>query len=153
MFFCFFKQKTAYEMRISDWSSDVCSSDLLFRGSNAPQALALVEGWMPEQVRHDGLLQHRRSHLAEGVGTVADRVFGVGIHLAEGLVAAIGQEDGIVAEPLVAARRPDERAVDPAFEPFDMAVGPGERERADEMRVAAGVGAGVAQPEIGRAHV
>src|SRR3546814_3964703 len=31
-FFCFFffKQKTAYEMRISDWSSDVCSSDLHF---------------------------------------------------------------------------------------------------------------------------
>src|SRR3546814_10770002 len=28
-FVCFFKQKTAYEMRISDWSSDVCSSDLL----------------------------------------------------------------------------------------------------------------------------
>src|SRR3546814_4688966 len=26
--FCFCKQKTAYEMRISDWSSDVCSSDL-----------------------------------------------------------------------------------------------------------------------------
>src|SRR3546814_6206701 len=29
MIFFFFKQKTAYEMRISDWSSDVCSSDLL----------------------------------------------------------------------------------------------------------------------------
>src|SRR3546814_1069308 len=28
MLICFFKQKTAYEMRISDWSSDVCSSDL-----------------------------------------------------------------------------------------------------------------------------
>src|SRR3546814_3357637 len=30
LFYCFFffKQKTAYEMRISDWSSDVCSSDL-----------------------------------------------------------------------------------------------------------------------------
>src|SRR3546814_17712863 len=27
-FFVFFKQKTAYDMRISDWSSDVCSSDL-----------------------------------------------------------------------------------------------------------------------------
>src|SRR3546814_9009728 len=27
-FFFFFKQKTAYEVRISDWSSDVCSSDL-----------------------------------------------------------------------------------------------------------------------------
>src|SRR3546814_4606489 len=30
----FFKQKTAYEMRISDWSSDVCSSDL---GNATPQ--------------------------------------------------------------------------------------------------------------------
>src|SRR3546814_6153479 len=30
--FFFFKQKTAYEMRISDWSSDVCSSDLLVAG-------------------------------------------------------------------------------------------------------------------------
>src|SRR3546814_8944776 len=29
--FFFFKQKTAYEMRISDWSSDVCSSDLVVR--------------------------------------------------------------------------------------------------------------------------
>src|SRR3546814_5026040 len=29
--FFFFKQKTAYEMRISDWSSDVCSSDLITR--------------------------------------------------------------------------------------------------------------------------
>src|SRR3546814_1921112 len=33
MFICFFlfKQKTAYEMRISDWSSDVCSSDLVLQ--------------------------------------------------------------------------------------------------------------------------
>src|SRR3546814_2639931 len=45
-FFFFFKQKTAYEMRISDWSSDVCSSDLEHarltgRGSagNAPAAV------------------------------------------------------------------------------------------------------------------
>src|SRR3546814_8939934 len=29
LFFFFFKQKSAYEMRISDWSSDVCSSDLI----------------------------------------------------------------------------------------------------------------------------
>src|SRR3546814_9292651 len=34
----FFKQKTAYEMRISDWSSDVCSSDLLVLG-NAKDAI------------------------------------------------------------------------------------------------------------------
>src|SRR3546814_7565711 len=31
MFFFFFKQKTAYELRISDWSADVCSSDLMKR--------------------------------------------------------------------------------------------------------------------------
>src|SRR3546814_20776301 len=31
--FFFFKQKTAYEMRISDWSSDVCSSDLVLIGA------------------------------------------------------------------------------------------------------------------------
>src|SRR3546814_784529 len=34
----FFKQKTAYEMRISDWSSDVCSSDLI--GHVSPAALS-----------------------------------------------------------------------------------------------------------------
>src|SRR3546814_6289723 len=39
LFFFFFKQKTAYEMRISDWSSDVCSSDL-DHGVPAPVCLA-----------------------------------------------------------------------------------------------------------------
>src|SRR3546814_9773355 len=34
-FFFFFKQKTAYEMRISDWSSDVCSSDLFAEDAKA----------------------------------------------------------------------------------------------------------------------
>src|SRR3546814_7007170 len=46
----FFKQKTAYEMRISDWSSDVCSSDLLRRwvqvcplhGAHEDAALGIV---------------------------------------------------------------------------------------------------------------
>src|SRR3546814_5248352 len=37
VFFFFFKQKTAYEMRISDWSSDVCSSDLAMRSIVAPR--------------------------------------------------------------------------------------------------------------------
>src|SRR3546814_10530919 len=35
--FFFFKQKTAYEMRISDWSSDVCSSDLIQRAVQEEQ--------------------------------------------------------------------------------------------------------------------
>src|SRR3546814_7566699 len=39
-YFFFFKQKTAYEMRISDWSSDVCSSDLAPRRRAARRRLA-----------------------------------------------------------------------------------------------------------------
>src|SRR3546814_10120326 len=45
----FFKQKTAYEMRISDWSSDVCSSDLLeemarqFQESGEKSSKAMVD--------------------------------------------------------------------------------------------------------------
>src|SRR3546814_5073644 len=35
---CFFKQKAAYEIRISDWSSDVCSSDLQVRRENLARA-------------------------------------------------------------------------------------------------------------------
>src|SRR3546814_8441709 len=44
-FFFFFKQKTAYEMRISDWSSDVCSSDLLGDGARRddPYDVALYD--------------------------------------------------------------------------------------------------------------
>src|SRR3546814_4480907 len=38
--FFFFKQKTAYEMRISDWSSDVCSSDLEIKPDESPVTLA-----------------------------------------------------------------------------------------------------------------
>src|SRR3546814_18379761 len=40
----FFKQKTAYEMRISDWSSDVCSSDLSFDYQRRGNAVGLLSG-------------------------------------------------------------------------------------------------------------
>src|SRR3546814_3974564 len=49
--FFFFKQKTAYEMRISDWSSDVCSSDLQYIQANVSGFEALkakVENFAPE---------------------------------------------------------------------------------------------------------
>src|SRR3546814_4768351 len=49
--FFFFKQKTAYEMRISDWSSDVCSSDLIRPDSDR---LALADS-----LREDGFLRFR----------------------------------------------------------------------------------------------
>src|SRR3546814_8013596 len=39
----FFKQKTAYEMRISDWSSDVCSSDLLAAGQGSAVGLRAAD--------------------------------------------------------------------------------------------------------------
>src|SRR3546814_5592657 len=44
MFFLFFKQKTAYEMRISDWSSDVCSSDLDRAALTATRDIRLSTG-------------------------------------------------------------------------------------------------------------
>src|SRR3546814_10892170 len=86
--FVFFKQKTSYELRISDWSSDVCSSDLdagvTFRykdyrktGAGRQQVMtlaadefirrfllhALPRGF--HRIRHYGLLAsaHRKDHL------------------------------------------------------------------------------------------
>src|SRR3546814_5236672 len=50
---CFFEQKTAYELRISDWSSDVCSSDLLCLGVIAALTLsgpAFAAAVSPDQV-------------------------------------------------------------------------------------------------------
>src|SRR5512143_3950443 len=80
-----------------------------------------------------------RDQQAEGLGPMADGMLADGIHLAEGLAAALGQEDRVVAEAALAARRPDEAPVDMALEALDMAVGPGERERADEMGAPVGV--------------
>src|SRR3546814_6617058 len=52
--FFFFKQKTAYEMRISDWSSDVCSSDLLwtilFAGSQIADQAATLQRVVMAQI-------------------------------------------------------------------------------------------------------
>src|SRR5258706_2840429 len=53
---------------------------------------------------------------AECLGAVADLVFALGVHLAEGLAAAIGQEHGVIAEAAIAARRPDEAAMHLPFE-------------------------------------
>src|SRR3546814_13179774 len=57
----FFKQKTAYEMRISDWSSDVCSSDLV--GALRGQRLAIVAEAVRGEPRfglHRGRVGHAR---------------------------------------------------------------------------------------------
>src|SRR3546814_5939998 len=54
-FFCF-KQKTAYEMRISDWSSDVCSSDLPRGGCDRVEHVAARIGHDAERARRDHAL-------------------------------------------------------------------------------------------------
>src|SRR3546814_1316314 len=78
--FFFFKQKTAYEMRISDWSSDVCSSDLLRvalqppdlprqppRGQHADQQRRAQQHQAPAQHRLLAALDERRDRLV-GLG-------------------------------------------------------------------------------------
>src|SRR3546814_17159262 len=74
--FFFFKQKTAYEMRISDWSSDVCSSDL----SGSLQALDLVNAVfvapgdvvVVEEHTFTGLMGRLKKFGANCIGVQAD---------------------------------------------------------------------------------
>src|SRR3546814_13598193 len=84
--FFFFKQKTAYEMRISDWSSDVCSSDLLAQ----PRLEARPRPEQPEARPH---LEHDRARpLRADLRAVAVRPRGE-----EALPAHIG--GGVVLDP------------------------------------------------------
>src|SRR3546814_5162279 len=68
-FIFFFKQKTAYEMRISDWSSDVCSSDLQLVREIAHQALHVD---LAQQGRH--LAHHHRAGTELGRASCRERV-------------------------------------------------------------------------------
>src|SRR3546814_1064154 len=80
-FFC--KQKTAYEMRISDWSSDVCSSDLAARVQDAVEGVgdlvrhALLDLQAPRigvhQARELGDPHHALAGQVGDVGNAADR--------------------------------------------------------------------------------
>src|SRR3546814_2264027 len=61
--FFFFKQKTAYEMRISDWSSDVCSSDLLGEGEGG------LDECGQDRLQFAGRLFLRLPQLRQALGT------------------------------------------------------------------------------------
>src|SRR3546814_6796744 len=68
--FCCFKQKTAYEMRISDWSSDVCSSDLgdldaYLRYSSGQPRAAGVQPDRIEEVKVIGMRRRIAENMAE----------------------------------------------------------------------------------------
>src|SRR3546814_6952586 len=71
--FCFFKQKTAYEMRISDWSSDVCSADLLhilFRDVEAGAGVVdIVEDRRPRDEAGDQAVAVARIGFVAGIVT------------------------------------------------------------------------------------
>src|SRR3546814_1806009 len=62
LFFFFFKQKTAYEMRISDWSSDVCSSDLRATADLSAPPVAACRRLCAHRgpARRDGRSEERR---------------------------------------------------------------------------------------------
>src|SRR3546814_9533905 len=78
MCFFFFKQKTAYEMRISDWSSDVCSSDLCMRrnarGRRPPRfegASICLSGLSPSPVGRHALIGYPQVFRG-GAGLIED---------------------------------------------------------------------------------
>src|SRR3546814_5003378 len=89
--FFFFKQKTAYEMRISDWSSDVCSSDLatVRRDFQAAAVIGQIVGHLEGTI---GLLLCEQPRQIRFV----DR--GVGRRESESAHQDAGQHAGIVAE-------------------------------------------------------
>src|SRR3546814_7458953 len=76
-FFFFFKQKTAYEMRISDWSSDVCSSDLGDERAGRLAAeihrIARLDLLQPRSQRAVGHLDRQKFDLV-GIGGAGDRI-------------------------------------------------------------------------------
>src|SRR3546814_18978375 len=63
VFVFFFKQKTAYEMRISDWSSDVCSSDLACRQGEAVEGTPRAR---PRRAGHGDRCRRARCRCAGG---------------------------------------------------------------------------------------
>src|SRR3546814_1854976 len=68
-FFFFFKQKTAYEMRISDWSSDVCSSDLAVDHVFPPRHIhgVMLQGDEVLRCRRAVDIRHERNRSAREV--------------------------------------------------------------------------------------
>src|SRR3546814_18610849 len=71
--FFFFKQKTAYEMRISDWSADVCSSDLQHMVGERPVGVGLrLRPAPPSRLAVNRVGQHRRDGIPARVGQIQE---------------------------------------------------------------------------------
>src|SRR3546814_14101141 len=117
IFFCllfFFRQKTAYEMRISDWSSDVCSSDLI-QCVVASAAIKIVDA----DVTRDRVVEVGAEYVFDaleiivlklglptltGLEVNVDATFGVGIGHSIDAVAAVDKIVALYAEPDIVTR-------------------------------------------------
>src|SRR3546814_2427431 len=111
----FFKQKTAYEMRISDWSSDVCSSDLVWRCiprcaaamnavAQSPQTSAderIAAALVARGRLKDADLGRARKLLAESDDSLTGLLGRPGLVSERDLADAVSE---VLALPLVAAR-------------------------------------------------
>src|SRR3546814_13835858 len=95
MFLLFCEQKTAYEMRISDWSSDVCSSDLAARLTLGPGPAGVVDDHAAQESVVAGPAQ------------------------ADAQVAAVGPAGGQEAHARAAGRAPELQLAAHAFEALD----------------------------------
>src|SRR3546814_8170508 len=73
VFVFFFKQKTAYEMRISDWSSDVCSSDLPMRSAAAGEAASMSSAPKPMRAISESRVQRSTVHHQRPIRLVSVR--------------------------------------------------------------------------------
>src|SRR3546814_8399936 len=93
MFFFFFKQKTAYEMRISDWSSDVCSSDLKIAGAALDEAPGKALGKIAEQWRHIGIVKRNGGGIEAVQRHQAARQDGIDSQIGRKTISSFGQID------------------------------------------------------------
>src|SRR3546814_11916026 len=120
-FFFFFKQKTAYEMRISDWSSDVCSSDLAL--SRAGRGIRLARLILQRQRGSEHIAEHRVGQ-SPGIRVVAramiaiDEMAPVGQHMdgpmREGMnreARACRSQRRIMPDPPESNDNPDRKSV------------------------------------------
>src|SRR3546814_4061122 len=73
--FFFFKQKTAYEMRISDWSSDVCSSDLDVAAGQSARITAAIEPLVMVEGHGGGCIEPGMSQPGQQVVAAAGMAF------------------------------------------------------------------------------
>src|SRR3546814_20120088 len=107
MFFFFFKQKTAYGMRISDWSSDVCSSDLAAAAQRGTAPSNHVAG----ERRPGPAFPHKADDAPANAGTLASEIRlrsrprHVGRHLGPRPLAGLGSAASMATGPTNGCRK------------------------------------------------